>query len=725
MKKIRRIIEKNFKLLVRSKSSALIIILGPLLLISLLGLAFSNTEPYGVSVATYSPDYNDLVNSMIAKLDEQRFTIAKFQSEYECVQQVKEASAHICLVFPRDFQFSEATKNNITFHVDYSKMNLVWSVLEVISEKVSSRSAEISEDLTEQLVKSLQFTQNEVNTNLPNLVELSIKADQLNTLSEDMFRTANGIDFGLDTQEFKVSNLENALGVYEEKADKAVSKGLNLIEELEGNYDNFNFTASQQLAVGNLLDSTEEELLQLEDELNDLYAGGDTGTLIGDLIENINTKLEDTKAQLSEAANSKEIIAEDIKHSQSLLADTLEKINQLQASLDRINQDIKNIEILDPTQIVSPFTTTIQPIAVDTYFNYLFPTLIVLIIMITGILLGSTLVIVEKKSRAFFRNSVTPTHDLTYVLGTFLTAFFMLLFQVIIFLIIAGIFFKTNVFATFTTTPLILFFILTFFILAGMLVGALFHSEETTTLAAITFGSMFLFFSNAILPLESMPNFFRQVANLNPFVLSEHMLRQSIFFEFGFGELANKFLLLILYVALFFGSVVYLQHLMKVHTLYKIHKKKKMQPELAALEQKEYPPGWRGAWQKRRDTRRVKKALLRKKRAEYQHRKLEAKRQHRAEQATYQEEHSLAGSQAEQRMEKKGWWQRHREKKEKKREEKARRKAEKQRLKEEKKHAKELENKANALPAKEPPELSTANTDERIEGLKKKLLGKK
>ena len=59
------IIKKDFKLLVRSKSSALVVLLGPLLIIFLVGLAFNTSSMYNLKVSVYSESYSDLTNSVI------------------------------------------------------------------------------------------------------------------------------------------------------------------------------------------------------------------------------------------------------------------------------------------------------------------------------------------------------------------------------------------------------------------------------------------------------------------------------------------------------------------------------------------------------------------------------------------------------------------------------------------------------------------------------------
>ena len=64
------IIGKNFKILIRSKLSALIILLAPLLIVFLVGMAFNSSELYGINVGTYSPSENELTNSILTSFEE-------------------------------------------------------------------------------------------------------------------------------------------------------------------------------------------------------------------------------------------------------------------------------------------------------------------------------------------------------------------------------------------------------------------------------------------------------------------------------------------------------------------------------------------------------------------------------------------------------------------------------------------------------------------------------
>jgi len=144
MKNLFRLVKKNMKLLIRSKASALIVILGPLLVIFLAGIAFDNTKTYSVSLGTYSPSYNSLTESFIADFDQNQFQVTKYPDEESCVEAIKEGTIHSCIIFSPDFALGKDMNNEITFYIDYSKINLVYMVLDTISEEVGEKSSELN-----------------------------------------------------------------------------------------------------------------------------------------------------------------------------------------------------------------------------------------------------------------------------------------------------------------------------------------------------------------------------------------------------------------------------------------------------------------------------------------------------------------------------------------------------------------------------------------------------
>ena len=53
--------------------------------------------------------------------------------------------------------------------------------------------------------------------------------------------------------------------------------------------------------------------------------------------------------------------------------------------------------------------------------DYLYPSLIALIISFVGIILTATVVMKERTSDAFFRNIISPAPDYIFLLGTYIT----------------------------------------------------------------------------------------------------------------------------------------------------------------------------------------------------------------------------------------------------------------------------------------------------------------
>ena len=68
---------KNFKLLIRSKTSALIILVGPLFIIFLIGTAFNTTGLHNVRIGVFANTYTDLSEDLIEDLRDNEFIVEK------------------------------------------------------------------------------------------------------------------------------------------------------------------------------------------------------------------------------------------------------------------------------------------------------------------------------------------------------------------------------------------------------------------------------------------------------------------------------------------------------------------------------------------------------------------------------------------------------------------------------------------------------------------------
>ena len=94
--KLLKIILKNLKILLRSKTSAFVIVLAPLLIIILVGMSFSTTSTYFLQIGVYSEKYSDLTNSFIETLNSETYSIQKYTDESSCLDDIRNGDIHTC-----------------------------------------------------------------------------------------------------------------------------------------------------------------------------------------------------------------------------------------------------------------------------------------------------------------------------------------------------------------------------------------------------------------------------------------------------------------------------------------------------------------------------------------------------------------------------------------------------------------------------------------------------
>ena len=447
------IVDKDLKIFIRPKFPAFVIIMAPVLIILLAGFLFNSSGLSGVIVGVYSDSYTDLTEDILKEFEGQNFAINKFPSENDCIDSVKLSKAQICVIFPKDLS-ETGSSEDLVFHVDQSRINLAYILVNEVENKVSLKASSIGVVLAQDLINTLESAKN----TLPKQkIEISDSITNLNQINEK-------------SNEFSSSDIDDIL----------------------------------------------EHLNYAKDLLNDSEAEDDITSAI--------KLLKLVKVQVSDDLNNIENQSEE----------TILILQDVSSDLDFLINSINDLSVLEAEKIVSPIQTKVEPISIDSKNrDYLIPTILALIALFGGVLLASTIVLREKKTKAYFRNFITPTWDFTFILGSYLTCLIILSIQFL--LIFAGIMWilKIPILTVLPNVALVLFVSLSVFIFLGMFIGYLFRSEETTIFAAVLIAAVLMFFSNTILPIETISSKFNQFAIFNPLVVSEIALKKVILFEFN------------------------------------------------------------------------------------------------------------------------------------------------------------------------------------------------
>ena len=485
MKKLLTLIKKNFKLIMRSKGSAIMVILGPLLLIILIGAAFNTASIYGIRVGVYSEEYSPLSEAIIHELNQDNYAAKKVDSEQTCINGVKNNIFHVCAVFPKDLQVAEG--GNIVFYVDNTKTNIIYLITETISSQIGKKSKDLSLQLTKGVVDTLEDIEKEIIDKETLLKEIRTIEEEESVLLELIGADLNSM--GIDYQKTDIP-----LGVLESR--------LNSL--------NSSTALASYKAVEN----------KVETIMSDLSKASSARNRAIDKLSTLNQNTQSSKISLT----------------------------QMVYSFTEMKDAISGVKETGAGRIVNPIKSDIKPITAEkTHLNFIFPTLLIMIMMFVSLLLTSTLEIREKTSKVYFKNFITPTSETLFTISNYLTNLFIILIQTTILMGAAAYFFYEGITSSLALLIPAIIIIASIFLFMGIILGSIFRTEETNTITAISLGFIMVFFSSAILPVETLPEIIRNIVSYNPFYISETLLNQIILFQDPFKNISGHFLMLSAY----------------------------------------------------------------------------------------------------------------------------------------------------------------------------------
>lgn len=565
MTKLIELLLKNFKLLLRSRFSAFIIIAGPVLIMLLAGIAFSNTNQYSISVASYSPSYNELTESFVSQINSDYYSVEKADSEESCIEGVRKGIFHVCMVFPENFAVGQANQNQINFYVDYSKINLVWMVIDSLSSEISETSSQLSLNMTSNIIQQIEYTESALQGKDEVIDSLLEKNTQIQNIMISIDSKASAMDLSFDSNEFNTAGLSSSsssLNSFMEDAidesNDVVDEVSELVEDIEDEVYDMNLSASERNTILSITSSINNSISAFSGNITliDNSSSLSYSQLRG-IVDSISGNIDDLESKLSTASSSKSSILSDIDSVQEKLSSSRVSLLDLQAAVESIQQGLSSVSVRNAADIVSPTDLKINPVVAEkTHLNYFFPSLLALIIMFVSIILSSNIVMMEKTSSASFRNHITPTRGITFLAATYITCLLIMAFQISLLLIISSAFFdlSSGIFSSgFITLGVIALFVSTMFIFFGMFLGYILKSRETAILGAISFSTIFFVLSDAVVPVESIPRNLSFLTEFNPFMISISLFRQAAIFNQNISSLGFDFYLLLGFTALFCG----------------------------------------------------------------------------------------------------------------------------------------------------------------------------
>ncbi len=568
------ITQKNLRLLLRTRSSALVVVLAPLLIILILGLSFNTSNTSNINVGVYAPSFTSDTESFMSTLQEDGFKVIKYSNfSQECIEHIKLGYIHTCIFLPPLFSIESNTPKEITFHIDPSRINLVWMIQETLKERLNMKSQEVSQDLAQNVLTLLADTNTRLGEEKDKLNVIKERGDTATGGTDQVKQTLTNLDFITPQKEYNL----NVASEFRTALSPHLTGSVSKIDDAKSTIDAINSSLLNETIkteINALLDNAKQKLGNATSLLADTSA---PFMAVSSLISELQTDLEASKNKLSIFSSTVSSSVSNLDGVNSAITEGVRSMQNVQTALEGIKTNLGGLQITEAGVISKPLITKIQRVnAQRTNLNYMFPTLLVIVIMFSSLVLGTSLVMMEKNSPAFMRNFFLPVKKVTFVLSTYLTTVILIVVQLIVILGVS-LFFIDESFSPIPGVALILFLAASVFTFLGMAIGYIFASEETAVLASISLGSLLLFVSGILVPLESMSPSFLDLTLFNPFVLSEKLIRETFIFQSAFEAIWMDLLVLAGYAAALFLVILviesFLHDKLRNRFMFRHHKK--------------------------------------------------------------------------------------------------------------------------------------------------------
>lgn len=527
-----RVIAKNLKLLLRSPETAFMIIFGPLAIVILVSAAFnSSTGNAAIRLGLHADEYTPLVDEIHESMKEKEFRVSIYKTPETCTESVRTGEIHSCVLFGEDFRVKQNGTNTVTFAVDNSRLNLVYQVVDSLSTEFHLQSSAITRTITDDLLERLTLVQREVVAQIA--LADSVDADHAAILSsiEESGASLDRVDLDVsfaDLREIKgrVQTLSALVIEMNAAAEEAIDDTIETIDLVKNRCTD---CSNETL---DYFEASKVELENATEQLDQLAAGAPaTVREVSAIVDEASQVMTKVQNRFDEVARTSSDVQNVLATSEERLTLASLKLSQLRGTLRNVNEALQKPLGIQSGSVSAPITTVIDPISEESQLTFTYPAILMLVIMFLGLMLSSSLVVMDKTSKAAFRNFTTATRDEYHVFLAFVTTFLILLVQCLIILAATWFFVDASFFDSFGSTLLIIVLGITLFSFLGMIVGYLAGTQEAGMLASLSIGTILLFVSNLVLPLEQLTPVVQQLAGFNPYVVLSELLKQSVLFD--------------------------------------------------------------------------------------------------------------------------------------------------------------------------------------------------
>ena len=503
--KIISLIKKDLKLLKRDPRTLFLIIVVPLILLFILGNIFTTNnigDSSGVKIGLCDLDQENTKNLNlklfdITNLDKQRCNDARHL--------VSSGKFRAVAIIPKDFTYdiNNGRGSEITIYVDNSKSQIFILVIDSFKAFVQ----DLNGDIGTEFIDNAWISLNDLNSNLKIIISNLEKAKLVAEETKKELDYLNDRISGLNETELDLTiiKLNYTIGNSNSINSKLANELINISKELRSDYNSCITEFNKKIcsyfnSSADSLDNISKYLVKNDIKFN--------ASEILNFKNDLKTKIIELNNSAYTYSDSIITLTNDLKETSKLLDEYTSK---------------------DPKNIVSAVSLNENMVFGNkSYFEFLSPGLVMIILLFTIILIASSNVVSERNGGTMARTLLSPTTIPSLLVSKTLYFFLLSIIEISLMgllLLFMGISLQLN-----TQILLIISLGSICFILLGLFVGSISVSENNSLLTSLVIILPMFFLSNLFFPFEVMPEFMQFVGKNLPLTLSIEGLGKAIFY---------------------------------------------------------------------------------------------------------------------------------------------------------------------------------------------------
>lgn len=593
---LRSEIDKDAKQFFREGRTIILLFAVPIIVLLVLGGVFgrTTTEISGTTLGLCDLD-NSTASGLFLSGIINNTKVLDYSNESVCDsfvrKEVIEGRIPAAIVIPEGFQsgIEKGSSQNLTVYIDNSRTTTSPSIEAFMKAAVQDTGQKIGAQFItsvwtklddagiqlQGLLKDVAQSRNESQRVKARLQETSDSLSSINfSIVNNELNAANfTIDKALASMESAESNLtliESRFAGYGEELKQNEADLVDINNTL-GNASAYIATAKAGLncsdplfvaycfsldslnsSVGSAQSSVEQRIEKVRVARADLVEANQT-------IQDFKRDITSARAGAGDAKNRIENMRQFIRDLETNRENSLATISEVEDSIDQIitkSYDLENIiskailqikEITarNPQSVVSPIILSSSKMFGErTFFDFLLPSLLPMILMFVSLFLSSTSLVREKNNGTLERIKLSRVNSLEFSAKKVISITVVLIPEAVLLTLIASVIYGAfsavdagTVFFVFETLALLILA----FVAIGIVIAIYSESEATAFLASLVVGLPLLFLSGLVFPFEFMPTAIAVVGQASPLTQAVFSLQSVMLYKsaqaIGFGIL--------------------------------------------------------------------------------------------------------------------------------------------------------------------------------------------